>query len=38
MSMAGNHEGMEDERFEYFLDMVKIIKYLQKEQNPSPLY
>ena len=38
MSMAGKHKGMDDERFEPFLDMVKILNFLQTEQHPSPLY
>ena len=28
MSMAGMHRVMEDEMFDYFLDMVKIVNYL----------
>ena len=34
MSMAGKHKGMDDERFEPFLDMVKILNFLQTEQYP----
>ena len=30
MNMGGMHKGMKDERFDYFLDMVKIVNYLQK--------
>ena len=38
MSMAGLHKGMEDDRFPPFLDMVKIVNFLQKEQPTKPLY
>ena len=38
MSLAGLHQGLDDSRFDCFLDMVKILNYLQKEQKPSPLY
>ena len=38
MSMAGFKKGMEDERFLPFLDMIKILNFLQSEQHPSPLY
>ena len=38
MSLAGYKKGMEDERFLYFLDMVKRFNILQMEQHPSPLF
>ena len=38
MSKAGNRKGMEDERFLPFLDMVKILIFLQAEQHPKPLF
>ena len=38
MSMAGHHKGMEDERFLPFLDMVKILNFLQQEQSIKPLF
>ena len=38
MSMAGLHKGLEDDRFLPFLDMVKILNFLQAEQHPSPLF
>ena len=36
--MAGNKKGMDDERFLPFLDMVKILNFLQAEQHPQPLF
>ena len=38
MSMAGNRKGMDDERFLPFLDMVKILDFLQAERHPQPLF
>ena len=38
MSLSGNQRGLNDDRFSPFLDMVKIINFLQKEQLPPPLY
>ena len=38
MSMAGNHKGLEDKHFLPFLDVVKILNFLQKEQFPRPLF
>ena len=38
MSMAGLHKGMDDDRFLPFLDMVKIINFLQANQEQQPLY
>ena len=38
MSMAGEHKGMDDDRFAPFRDMVKILNFLQTEQYPPPLY
>ena len=38
MSLAGQHLGIDDERFMHFLDMICILNYLQKEQHPTPLY
>ena len=33
MSLAGKHLGMEDDRFMPFLDMVRIVNFLQAEQH-----
>ena len=38
MSMAANKKGMDDERFLPFLDMVKMLNFLQAEQHPQPLF
>ena len=38
MSMAGKHKGMDDDRFLPFLDMIRILNFLQANQHPSPLY
>ena len=38
MSMAGMHKGMDDDRFLPFLDMIRILNFLQANQHPSPLY
>ena len=38
MSMAGKHLGMDDDRFMPFLDMVRIINFLQANQIHPPLY
>lgn len=38
MSMAKQHKGMDHDCFLPFLDMVRILNFLQVEQVPSPLY
>ena len=38
MSMAGKHKGMDDDRFTPFLDMVRTLNFLQKNQISPPLY
>ena len=38
MSMPGKHLGMDDERFVPFLDMIKIVNFLQANQLLQPLY
>lgn len=38
MSLAGHQRGLDDERFLPFLDMVKILNFLQSEQYPKPLF
>ena len=38
MSLAGKHLGMDDERFIPFLDMVRIVNFLQKNQLKKLLY
>lgn len=38
MSMARKHLGMDDDRFIPFLDMIKIVNFLQANQMVKPLY
>ena len=38
MSLAGKHLGMEDDRFMPFLDMIRIVNFLQAKQTTKPLY
>lgn len=36
--MAGKHEGMDDDRFLPFLDVVRILNFLQNHQMAQPVY
>lgn len=38
MGMAGKQRGMDDDIFLTFLDMVRILNFLQAEHYPAPLY
>ena len=38
MSLEGKEKGMNDKTFAYFLDMIRIVNYIQLEQQPRPLY
>ena len=38
MSLAGQHKGMDDDRFLPFLDAIRILNFLQSEQVTSPVY
>ena len=38
MSLAGHHQGANDDRFLPLYDLIKIINYLQANQFPKPLY
>lgn len=38
MSLAGQHQGIDDKRLLHFLDMICILDYVQKQQCTQPLY
>lgn len=38
MSIAGKHLGQKDDHFIPFLDMVRIVNFLQSNQSINPLY